>query len=84
MVLGCIVQLVTSFPSVLASAGKPGLAVALVLVGLGTGGVRTTLPPLLAEQTQDTKPRVVAGADGTKQVIDSDLTLQYIYNVFYA
>ena len=34
--IGCAVQLVTSFPAFAQSVGLPGLAVTMILIGLGT------------------------------------------------
>ncbi|KAK4614012.1 putative peptide transporter ptr2 [Fulvia fulva] len=82
--LGCIVQLATSLVPLRLDAGLPGLLVSMILIALGTGGVRTTITPFLAEQSRERESCVVENADGTKQFIDSRLTLQLIYNVYYA
>ncbi|GIZ45624.1 hypothetical protein CKM354_000878200 [Cercospora kikuchii] len=82
--IGCAVQLVTSFPAFAQSVGLPGLAVTMILIGLGTGGIKAAFPPFLAEQHRSEESRVVQQANGEKGLIDSRLTLQLIYNAYYA
>lgn len=77
-------QLVTSFPAFAQSVGLPGLAVTMILIGLGTGGIKAAFPPFLAEQHRSEESRVVQQANGEKGLIDSRLTLQLIYNAYYA
>ena len=47
---GCIVMVVTSIPSLLRNgAGIGGLATSMVLIGLGTGGVKATISPFIGK-----------------------------------
>lgn len=45
---GCLVQFITSLPTVLDQGGGiPGLALAMFLIGIGLGGVRSTISPFI-------------------------------------
>lgn len=47
----CIVRFVTSFPNLTTRATKVGgLGCALMLIGLGTGGVKATIPPFIVNK----------------------------------
>ncbi|EME89455.1 uncharacterized protein MYCFIDRAFT_55863 [Pseudocercospora fijiensis CIRAD86] len=81
---GCIVQLITSIPALLRSgAGPAGLGIAMVLIGIGTGGIKSVFSPFLGDQCSHHESRVVEKPDGAREVIDYRLTLQFMYNVFY-
>ena len=83
-ILGIAVLFLTSLPtSIEAGAALPGLVVALICVGLGTGGIKANVSPLIAEQYQETRPRVKILKDGEKVIVDPDLTIERIYMVFY-
>lgn len=48
---GVLILCITSFPASLDhGAGLPGLIVALVLIGLGFGRIKSNVAPLIAEQ----------------------------------
>ncbi|OAL57338.1 MFS general substrate transporter [Pyrenochaeta sp. DS3sAY3a] len=80
---GCLILLCTSLPVSLDNgAGVPGLAVAMILVAIGVGGVKATFSPFLGDQYAQRKPRVVIRGD-KEVVVTSPLTLQFIYNLFY-
>ena len=82
--LGCIVQLITAVPALLRSgAGPAGLGIAMVLIGIGTGGIKSVFSPFLGDQCSHHESRVVEKSDGRREVIDYRLTLQFMYNVFY-
>ncbi|KAF8244417.1 oligopeptide transporter [Wilcoxina mikolae CBS 423.85] len=81
---GCLVMFATSLPTSLRhGAGVGGLASAMILIGLGVGGVKATFPPFLGDQYTHTKPQVLKRNDGEFVIADRTLTIQYIYNVFY-
>lgn len=60
-----------------------GLAFAMVLLGLGTGGIKATVSPFIGDQYTVSTPQLVVTKKGERVIVDRMLTLQYIYNVFY-
>lgn len=49
--LGVIILFITSLPvSIEHGAALPGLIVAMLVIGLGTGGIKSNVSPLIAEQ----------------------------------
>ena len=82
--IGIAVLFLTSLPaSIEAGAALPGLVVAVICIGLGTGGIKANVSPLIAEQYQETRPRVKMLKDGEKVIVDPNLTIERIYMVFY-
>lgn len=60
-----------------------GLAFAMVLLGLGTGGIKATVSPFIGDQYTVSTPQLVVTKKGERVIVNRMLTLQYIYNVFY-
>ncbi|GAA5811106.1 hypothetical protein MFLAVUS_004535 [Mucor flavus] len=57
--VGLIVLTLTSIPSAITSGATfPGFIVAIIIIGLGTGGIKANVSPLVAEQYKNTKPFV--------------------------
>lgn len=49
--LGVLILFLTSLPvSIEHGAALPGLIVAMIIIGLGTGGIKSNVSPLIAEQ----------------------------------
>ncbi|KAL5361376.1 oligopeptide transporter [Aspergillus floccosus] len=83
-VVGSVLLFATSFPGAIeAGATGGGLATAIVLIALGSGGVRSSVAPFIAEQYTETTPNVKMLKNGRKVITDRELTIQYIYNVYY-
>jgi len=82
--LGIVTLTISSMPAMLAKGwGIPGLAISMILVGLGGGGVKAILPAFIADQYIDTGPKIKTLESGEQVVTDYDLTLQYICNLYY-
>lgn len=82
--LGCVALTVSSVSSNLEKGwGVPGLLVAMFLVGLGGGGFRAIFVTFIADQQIRTEPRPVMLKNGELVIIDYQITLQYIYNLYY-
>lgn len=57
--IGLVILLLTSIPpSIDKGVAFPGLIIAIIIVGLGTGGVKSNVSPLMAEQYSRTKPTI--------------------------
>ena len=82
--LGCaILTMSSSTSNVEKGWGVPGLAVSMLLIGLGGGGFRAIAVPFIADQQTRTEPRVVTLKTGELVVTDHQITLQYIYSLYY-
>ncbi|CAM4754923.1 unnamed protein product [Rotaria magnacalcarata] len=81
--VGLLVLLLTSIPpSIDKGVAFPGLIVAMVVLGFGTGGVKSNVSPLMAEQYTRTKP-IIRVIKGEKKIIDPSVTTQSMFNWFY-
>ncbi|CAF4064314.1 unnamed protein product, partial [Rotaria magnacalcarata] len=81
--VGLLVLLLTSIPpSIDKGVAFPGLIVAMVILGFGTGGVKSNVSPLMAEQYTRTKP-IIRVIKGEKKIIDPSVTTQSMFNWFY-
>jgi proton-dependent oligopeptide transporter, POT family len=82
--IGLIVLVVTSFPaSISAGFALPGLIVAMFIIGIGTGGIKSNVAPLIAEQVTSEISYTKVLRTGEKVLIDPSLTVQRIYMIFY-
>ncbi|KAF1848188.1 DNA repair helicase [Cucurbitaria berberidis CBS 394.84] len=82
--VGIAILFVTSLPwSIERGAAFPGLIVAMVVIGLGTGGIKSNVSPLVAEQVRSTKPFVKTLRSGKQVIVDPEVTVQRVYMVFY-
>ena len=82
--LGHIVLIVAAVPGVIEkeSAIAPFI-VALILIGIGTGGFKANISPLVAEQYRPTKPFFKTTKSGERVIVDPALTISRIYMYFY-
>ncbi|KAI7763817.1 hypothetical protein LZL87_012715 [Fusarium oxysporum] len=60
-----------------------GLGFAMIILGVGTAGVKATASPFIGDQYAETAPQVFTTKKGERVIADRALTLQYIYNVSY-
>ncbi|KIX96749.1 uncharacterized protein Z520_07469 [Fonsecaea multimorphosa CBS 102226] len=85
-VIGHVLLTISALPSVLAHTDTALVAfiIALVVFGLGTGGFKPNISPLIAEQIVSEKLRVSIDAkSGERVIIDPAQTSARIYNWFY-
>lgn len=82
--VGIAALTVSSLPVNIAKGwGLPGLIVAMFFVGLGGGGVKAIFPPFIADQYTDSGLRSITLKSGEQVVTDRELTLQYIYSLYF-
>ncbi|KAF2629434.1 PTR2-domain-containing protein [Macroventuria anomochaeta] len=82
--LGCVALTVSSIPSQLDKGwGLPGLIIAMALIALGGGGFRAIMVPFIADQYTEEKPTIKTLNSGEEVITDRQLTLQYIYNLYF-
>ncbi|WDK09665.1 POT family protein [Colletotrichum graminicola] len=81
---GFIILFATSLPVALkAGAGLPGLLVALFVIGLGTGGIKSNVGPLIADQYSGKSRRIKTLKGGERVILDPDVTIQNIFSTYY-
>ncbi|KAE8147768.1 POT family-domain-containing protein [Aspergillus avenaceus] len=83
--IGLLILVCTSIPSSLEhGAGLGGFIVAILVIGLGTGGIKSNVAPLIADQYKRKKMAIkTVEKTGERVVIDPALTIQRIYMIFY-
>ncbi|KAF9091639.1 peptide transporter ptr2 [Mortierella sp. GBA35] len=82
--VGVLILVLTSIPpAIFANAALPGLIIAMIIIGLGTGGIKANVSPMVAEQYQGKKQTVKTLPSGEKVIVDPDVTVQSIFNWFY-
>jgi len=84
-IIGHIILIMSAIPAVIV---KPNVAigifsVGLVVMGLGTGGFKSNISPLIAEQYKDQKAYVRVKKNGKKEIVDPATTTARIYIYFY-
>lgn len=85
-VVGNLILFVTSLPFSLdngSSAGMGGLVTAMVIIGMGAGGIKSNVSPMIAEQYTITKPYVKTKKNGTRVIVDPNITIQTVFMIFY-
>ncbi|OGM44702.1 oligopeptide transporter [Aspergillus bombycis] len=82
--IGTLILFLTSLPVTLENgAGWPGLLVALIIIGLGAGGIKSNVGPLVADQYTGKKPVIKIMSDNRRVILDPDVTVQIIYSRYY-
>ncbi|KAI8343312.1 POT family-domain-containing protein [Chlamydoabsidia padenii] len=82
--VGLIILTCTAIPNALASgAAFPGFVVAIIIIGLGTGGIKANVSPLVAEQYVQKTPFVKTLKNGKRVIVTPQATYQKIFNMFY-
>ncbi|KAI9479898.1 peptide transporter ptr2 [Coemansia sp. RSA 989] len=83
-IVGDLILTLTSIPASIRHGGAlPGLVIAMITIGLGTGGIKSNVSPMVAEQYGRYRPFVRTLKNGTQVVVDRELTVQSIFNWFY-
>ncbi|KAK2806130.1 hypothetical protein FQN51_008084 [Onygenales sp. PD_10] len=83
--VGLLILLLTSIPVALEhGAGLGGFIASIIVIGIGTGGIKSNVAPLIADQYTRKKMAIKTTAKGERVVIDPALTIQRIYMIFYA
>lgn len=80
-----MILFLTSLPVAIENgAALGGLIAAMIVIGLGTGGIKSNVSPLIAEQYQNTRPYLKTTKSGERVIVDPAATVQRIYMFFYA
>lgn len=86
---GLLLLTISSAPSGFSDDGTPifgsfafiGYILAITIIGLGTGGIKSVVSPMCADQINSES--YVTEVKGEKVIIDSEKTVQHLYNWFY-
>ncbi|KAI9486125.1 MAG: POT family-domain-containing protein [Benjaminiella poitrasii] len=82
--VGLIILTATASPAGIANgAAFPGFIVAIIIIGLGTGGIKSNVSPLVAEQYQSRSPYISTNKKGERVIVTPQATYQKIFNMFY-
>ncbi|KAJ1647445.1 peptide transporter ptr2 [Coemansia erecta] len=83
-IVGDLVLTLTSIPASIRSGGAlPGIIIAMITIGMGTGGIKSNVSPMVAEQYGRYRPFVRKLKNGKEVLVDRELTVQSIFNWFY-
>lgn len=83
-IIGLVILFCTSLPAAIVhGASLGGLVTTMVIVGLGTGGIKANISPLIAEQV-DQKPRVDTLKSGERVIIDPTRTIERVCKFYPA
>ncbi|KAJ2512921.1 peptide transporter ptr2 [Coemansia sp. RSA 2049] len=83
-IVGDLILTLTSIPMSIRHGGAlPGLVIAMITIGLGTGGIKSNVSPMVAEQYGRYRPFVRTLKSGKEVLVDRELTVQSIFSWFY-
>ncbi|KAF3908068.1 hypothetical protein ABW21_db0204421 [Orbilia brochopaga] len=83
--VGHILLVVSAIPSVIEkpNASFGVLILGIIVMGGGTGGFKSNISPLIAEQYPEDKKKVITLPSGERVIVDPVLTISRIYMYFY-
>jgi dipeptide/tripeptide permease len=83
--VGHVILTASAAPSVIAhgSSALAAFAIGLIILGVGTGGFKSNISPLLAEQQTDVKKRIEVLPSGERVIVDPAVTTSRIFLYFY-
>ncbi|PSN62742.1 MFS peptide transporter-like protein Ptr2 [Corynespora cassiicola Philippines] len=83
--VGHVILIISAIPPVIVhpNAAIAVFAVGLVVMGVGTGGFKSNISPLIAEQYKDSKAYVRVNKKGQREIVDPAVTTARIYIYFY-
>ncbi len=81
--IGHIILIISSIPPVIVhpNGALAALSIAIVIMGLGTGGFKANIAPLVAEQQRHNRPFISQTKYGERVVVDPTLTTSRVYMV---
>lgn len=82
--VGLLIITLTSIPSSLVrGGGLAGWIVGALIVACGTGGIKSNVSPLVADQYRRSRPHIKVLKSGERVIVDPNVTITRIYNIFY-
>ena len=80
---GQLILVLTSIPQDSVAGHKAGLIIAMIIIGIGTGGIKSNVSALIVEQYTNTKRFVKVVKNGERVIVDPTITIQRMYTWFY-
>ncbi|KAJ2957341.1 hypothetical protein NQZ79_g6945 [Umbelopsis isabellina] len=81
---GLLILTLTSIPAGIESgAAFPGYVIGIIIIGLGTGGIKSNVSPLVGEQYRSRTPYIKVLPTGERVIVTPQATYQKIFNMFY-
>ncbi|RHZ62725.1 hypothetical protein CDV55_106657 [Aspergillus turcosus] len=83
--LGHIILIISALPPVIASPNGAiaCFSIGLLIMGIGTGGFKSNISPLIAEQYRQDAPYIKTLKNGERVIVDPAATISRIYLYFY-
>ncbi|KAI9512004.1 oligopeptide transporter [Russula earlei] len=83
--LGHVILVISAIPPVIVhpKGALAALSLAIIIIGIGTGGFKANTSPLVAEQQRHTRPFISQTKSGERVIVDPTLTTSRIYMYFY-
>ncbi|KAI9846111.1 MAG: hypothetical protein M1837_004367 [Sclerophora amabilis] len=83
--VGHVVLIVSAIPQVIAQPGGSiaCFSIGLVIMGVGTGGFKSNISPLIAEQYKEDRMFIGTTKKGERVIVDPAATIARIYHYFY-
>lgn len=82
--VGLLVLMLSSLPiSLQHGHGLGGYIAAILIIGVGTGGIKSNVSPLIADQYTRKSMAIKVLPNGERVIIDPAVTIQGIYLIFY-
>ncbi|KAI7202370.1 peptide transport protein PTR2 [Hortaea werneckii] len=83
--IGLLLLWTTALPSsVQSGSALGGYIAAIIVIGFGTGGIKSNIAPLIADQYQRHRMAIkIEKKSGERVIIDPAITYQRIYMIFY-
>lgn len=83
-IIGELILFVTSIPSITnKNTALGGYVTGIIIIGVGTGMIKSNVSPYLADQVPKRKPRISVRKNGERVVVDPNITVQNIFLWFY-
>ena len=81
--IGQLILVCTSIPSANTATHTAGLIIAMIVIGLGAGGIKSNVSALIVEQYTNTKRFIKVQKNGERVIVDPTVTIQRMYTWFY-
>jgi proton-dependent oligopeptide transporter, POT family len=84
-IIGHVILVASAAPGVIENQNSALAAfiIGMFIMGVGTGGFKPNISPLVAEQIPNEQMRVVVNKKGERVIVDPAVTATRVYNYFY-